>query len=185
MNKPLNTNILWVTNNTDSASGVEAFYTRMMSLCNDEDFPWLLLNVSCPGSQDTTCSDAILDMLIECPKPIKTQVISHAQSYGILYACVGQERVAWPRADFMHHSIHVAYADAMSLEKMKKDLEETTKIEKECRDFMQKQMGDAGFKKLMKVFKKNNFADYNFDSEKAVEYGIVHKIGKIEPIIIK
>jgi ATP-dependent protease ClpP protease subunit len=183
--KTVKTNILWATNNTDSVNGVQEFYTRLMDLCTDDEIPWILFNISCQGSNDTTCSDAVLNMLTDCPKPIKTQVISHAQSYGVLYSCVGEERVAWPKANFMHHSIHVVYQDATSIERMKKDLAETSKIEKQSQEFMKKQMGEEGFKKLMKDFKKNSCQDYEFTAEQAVAYGLVHKIGKLEPLIIK
>lgn len=179
----MKTNVVWITDNTDTVTGIQGLYNKILELEHDPDFPWILLNISCPGSLNTHCSDAVLDILTSCSKPIKTQVVSHAESFGVIFACVGTERVAWPKAQFMHHSIHLEYGTGASVEQIKKDIKDYGAEEKKYQDFMKAQMGEVGIKKLMRAFKKNSYNDYVFDSEKAVEYGLVHRIGKIDPII--
>lgn len=174
-------NIIWLTDNVDSLEGFKNFYYRFNQLILEKKVPWILLNISCSGSSDSDYSQAILRMLMNSKKPIKTQVMVEAQSFGVLYACIGEERKAWPDAKFMHHSYQLD-VEQTSLEELEKIVKETKKMEKETLTFMMKQMGEREFKTFISDFKRGNSEDMEFDAKKAVEYNIVHQIGFIEPL---
>jgi ATP-dependent protease ClpP protease subunit len=107
-----------------------------------------------------------------------------AQSYAVLLACVGEERVAWPEAQFMHHNYLVNFEDT-DFEKAKQDIENLQNQEKSFLGFMEKIMGAKNFKKFHQDFKKNKTPDMFFDAKKAVAYNIVNRIGIIEPFFYK
>jgi len=181
--KSKETNILWLSDNVDSLEGLQAVYSRFFSLQNNPKVPWILLNVCCDGSQDSRYSAAILTLLLSSTKPFKTQVMTSAVSYGLIFACVGAERVSWPDAEFMHHSFQLE-TPTMSLEDLDAILRRTKKSEKKSLDFMKKQMGDVSFRNFINDFKKNGSKDMDFDATKALEYNIVHEIGIIQPLFI-
>jgi ATP-dependent protease ClpP protease subunit len=174
-------NILWLTDNIDSVEGFKAVYARFNALQADKKVPWILLNVCSEGSQNVTYSNAILSLLLSSEKPIKTQIMSGAESFGILLACVGEERKAWPHAEFMHHSYHIDL-DHTSIEDMEVRLKSLKVAERKSLNFMRQQMGDAGYRAMMNDFKKAGCKDMYFSAEKAVEYNIVHEIGIIQPV---
>lgn len=177
---PKENNILWLADNTDSIEGVQKLYSRFHYLQNDKRVPWILLNICCDGTENAEYSAVILHMLKTSKKPIKTQVLSAAKSFGILFACVGEERKAWPEAQFMHHSYQLQIESA-SLEDLEATVNKVKNEEKYATGFMKQQMGERPFKALMSDFKKIGYKDLEFNAAKAVEYNIVHGIGVIEP----
>lgn len=174
-------NILWLADNVDTLEGFQAVYARFHALQNNPKVPWILLNVCCSGSEDASFSSAIVSLLMSSKKEIRTQVITAAQSYGVIFACIGSERKAWPDAEFMHHSFHLSH-EHVSIEELDEQLKQYKKAEKKTLDFMKKQMGDLPFKNFYNDFKKNGCKDMDFNANKAVEYNVVHEIGMIEPV---
>lgn len=174
-------NILWISQNTDSLLGFKRIYNRLKFLENAPEVEWVLLNICCYGSEDSDYSFAVLNLLRQCSKPIKTQVITHAHSFGLIFACIGEERVAWPDASFMHHSFHVSLQET-SLEELNTTLNHLKKFEKKCTTFLKEQIGAPGFTKLMKEFKKHGAQDLYFEAQDAVMYNIVDSIGSLEPV---
>lgn len=174
-------NILWLSDNIDTLEGFQTIYARFHALQNNPKVPWILLNVCCMGSEDAQFSSAIVTLLQSSKKEIKTQVVTAAQSFGVIFACLGSERVAWPDAEFMHHSFHLSH-EHVSLEDLESMLKTYKRAEKKTLDFMKKQMGDQHFKSFYSDFKKNACKDMEFNAIKAVEYNIVQEIGMIEPL---
>jgi len=181
----LENNIIWIADNSDSLEGFQAFYSRFNSLIKNPRIPWILVNLCSGCSSDASYSDAVLEMLINSPKPIKTQIITAAESFGILFACVGEERVAWPKARFMHHSFHLDFGGSVSLEKLQKELKSVETDEQAAMEYLRSRMGDESYSRFVKEFKKKNGADFYFDAKKAVEFNIVQSIGSIEPFYIE
>lgn len=181
--KSKDNNILWLSDNVDSLEGLQSIYSRFFQLHNNPKIPWILLNICCHGSEDSRYSSAVLALLLSSTKPIKTQVMTSAESYGLIFACVGEERVAWPDAEFMHHSFQIE-TPQVSIEDLDSMLRRLKRSEKKTLDFMKKQMGETGFKNFITEFKKNGSKDMDFDAVKAVEYNIVHEIGIIDPLFI-
>lgn len=174
-------NILWLTDNIDTLAGFQEIYARIIYLETSAKVPWILLNVACEGSEDSDFSAAILNMLQNCKKPIKTQVMTNAHSYGLLFACVGEDRVGWSNSGYMHHSFHTDI-EHTSIEDVEVILKNLKKEERKCLAYMKEQMGQVGFNKMIRDFKKNSHKDMYFDVEKAVQYNIVNRVGSIEPI---
>lgn len=176
-----NDNILWLAENVDTLAGFQEVYSRVKELELNPKVPWILLNICCEGSEDSEFSSAILSLLRQCKKPIKTQVMTCAHSFGLVFACVGSERVAWPDASFMHHSFHVDL-EHTSLEELDITVKVLKNSEKKLLNFMKEQASVSGIKDMLADFKKNAHRDMYFDAETAVRYNIVHSIGFIEPI---
>lgn len=173
-------NILWIPQDVGSFKDLQQVYNRFYQLQNDPKIPWILMNINCTGSSDIDFAKPLVYLLNSSKKPIKTQVISMAQSYGVILACIGEDRVAWPEAQFMHHNYLVNFEDT-DFEKAKKDLENLQNQEKSFLDFMENCMGAKNFKKFIQDFNKCKTSDMYFDSKKAVAYNIVKRIGIIEP----
>jgi len=184
----LSTNIIWLGNDCDSDAGLQRIYEQAMVL-DKSDFPWILLNVSCNGSENANFSNGILDILQAMKKPLKTQTIGTSQSFGILLTAVGEERWCSPRTVFMHHSYAIPFErnfyEQSSLEELNTIVKDLVKLEGDSREFLQAQLGSVGYKKLMKDFNANNHKDLIFDAKKALSYNLVHKIGFLEPLVIK
>lgn len=173
-------NILWIPEDIGSFKDLQFVYNRFYELQNDSNIPWILMNINCTGSSDVNFAKPLVHLLISSKKPIKTQIMSTAQSYAMILACIGEERVAWPEAQFMHHNYIVSYEDA-NFEKVKKDIQNLENEERYFLNFIEKCIGTKNFKRFMQDFKKNNSADMFFDAKKALAYNIVNRIGIIEP----
>lgn len=176
----LKNNILWIPQDIETLKDLQGVYMRFYELQNDPNIPWILMNINCTGSSDVDFAKPLAYLLTTSKKPIKTQIMSTAQSYAIILACIGEERVAWPEAQFMHHNYIVSYEDA-NFEKVKKDIQNLENEEKHFLQFIEKSIGTKNFKKFIQDFKKNNSADMFFDAKKALAYNIVNRIGIIEP----
>lgn len=174
-----NDNIIWITEDVSTVEGFQDLFYRLHELQKEDKVPWILLNISCVGTENAYYANAALTLLQSATKPIKTQIITEAQSFGLIYACLGEERKAWPHAFFMHHSYQLVME--ASLEEAKKIVTKWEKEEKIALEFMKSQMGPSGYSAFITDFKKNSSQDMNFNSQKAVAYGIVQEIGIIEP----
>jgi len=176
-----NDNILWLTNNIDSLAGLQEIYSRIHELDHSPKVPWILLNICCEGSENSDYSHAVLNLLKNCKKPIKTQVMTSAQSFGLVFACVGEERVAWPDASFMHHSFHID-VEHSSIEELQVTIKDLKDSERKLLSFMKEQASVSGIKDMLADFKKNGHRDMYFDAEAAIRYNIVQRIGIIDPV---
>jgi len=179
-NKVIKNNILWIPEDIGSFKELQYVYTRFYELQNDPNVSWILMNINCTGSSDIDFARPLVPLLNSSKKPIKTQVMAMAQSYGVILACIGEERVAWPEAQFMHHNYLVNFEDT-DFEKAKKDIENLQNQEKSFLGYMEKYMGTKNFKKFIQDFNRNKTPDMFFDAKKAVAYNIVNRIGIIEP----
>jgi ATP-dependent protease ClpP protease subunit len=173
-------NILWIPEDIETYKDLQFVYNRFYELQNDPKIPWILMNINCSGSSNVEFAKPVYHLLSSSKKPIKTQVMSVAQSYGLVLACIGEERVAWPEAQFMHHNYIVSYEDA-NFEKVKKDIQNLENEEKVFLKYVEKYIGVKNYKKFIQDFKKNGSVDMFFDAKKAVDYNIVNRIGIIEP----
>lgn len=182
MSTPRN-NAIWLMNGSETAEGVRSVYNKVMALENSS-YPWILVNVCCNGSLNADYSNAILDILLNVSKPIKTQTMGTSMSFGILYSCLGEERWATENTEWMHHSYSLTLPQS-SLEDIQKEVKKLEKQEDKSRQYLKKQLGVVGFNRLMKDFKSGGCQDLYFDSEVALQYNIIQKIGIIQPLTLQ
>lgn len=182
MSSPRN-NTIWLMSGSETPEGVRSIYNRVMAL-EKSDFPWILVNVCCSGSLNADYSNAILDILLNTTKPIKTQTLGVSMSFGILYSCLGEERWATDHTEWMHHSYALSLPQT-SLEDIQKELKKLEKMEDKSRQYLKKQLGVVGYNRLMKDFKSGGNQDMYFESEAALHYNIIQNIGIIQPLTLQ
>lgn len=180
-------NVVWLSDNADTLEGFQKLYQQCLLLKQDPRVEWVLININSKGTNDSIFSDAVCQALKNIEKPLVTQIMTMAFSYGILFACLGGERYGWPKSQYMHHTYRYIYEHETeaSLSRLREDYRSVKNSEQEAIKDMQAHIGKNGVKKLLRDFKKKQGGDYYFGAEQALDYNIITKIGHIEPVVFE
>lgn len=113
----------------------------------------------------------LLDIILLSKTPVHTICIGKAMSMGFMLMIVGHKRFATPRATFMHHQASAAAWG--ELEKMKRSVEETQRLEDLCDELVLEKTNILK-EKLDSI--RERCMDWFIDAKEAKKLGIIDEI---------
>ena len=159
-----------------AANLIKLLWSIVASSEAEKEFKPITLAINSLGG-DVYDTFAIYDIMNVIPNPIHTICFGTCQSSAVLLAAAGKKRLAMPDCSFMMHDLQVSGPE-MSLESSKKELEFNIFLNNRFNTLLS-QHSRLSIPEIEKMCQ--NSGDTYFDSQKAVEYGIIDGIFKFIP----